>query len=79
MLDRWTMAPWMRRRLARHVRRGTSNRMIACLINPAPGSVSESVAPAAQRAEITVEYDLSNVILFRALAANRAGAGRAAR
>lgn len=79
MLERWTMAPWMRRRVARHVQRGTSDRMIACLINPAPAPLPDSVAPTANSAEITVQYDLSNVILFRALAANRVGGGRDAR
>lgn len=101
MLERWTMAPWMRRRLARHVERGTSDRVIACLISPAPAAfpgqglqdqtLPGRISPARRLSDATptdevlpgevrrvpdlgdpsARYDLSNVILFRALAAPR--------
>lgn len=68
MLERWTMAPWMRRRLARHVERGSSDRVIACLITSAltPTAAEVPVRPALGGP--AADYDLSNVILFRALA-----------
>ncbi len=62
------MAPWMRRRIARHVERGTSERVLACLLGthpaePAPeGPVDiQAIAPG------STQPDSSNVILFRAL------------
>jgi hypothetical protein len=62
------MAPWMRRRIARHVERGTSERVLACLLGthpaePAPEGPADlqAIDPGA------AQPDLSNVILFRAL------------
>ncbi len=65
MQSRWTMAPWMRRRIARYVQRGTSDRVIACLVAPAGAPTPQDTPgiPAWQNGQA----DLSNVILFRAL------------
>ncbi|MCJ2045086.1 hypothetical protein MKK58_11185 [Methylobacterium sp. J-078] len=68
MQGKLMMAPWMRRRIARHVERGTSERVLACLLGtnptePAPNDQPDTRAtgPGADRP------DVSNVILFRAL------------
>lgn len=68
MHAKWMMAPWMRRRIARHVERGTSERVIACLVGPVsiPGSI-ETPTPNILSSP-GPQVDLSNVILFRALA-----------
>jgi hypothetical protein len=65
MRDKWTVAPWMRRRIARHLRRGTSERVIACLIKSAatPPVQTPRDADIVDWQDGTV--DLTNVIPFR--------------
>lgn len=65
MQTRWMMAPWMRRRIARYIERGTSERIIACLVAPS-GSPTLQDGPE-RPAWPGGHVDLSNVILFRAL------------
>jgi hypothetical protein len=71
MQARFTMAPWMRRRIARYLQRGTSERMIACLVGPFP-SGTEPVKDPGPPDWRDAQVDLSNVILFRALSGGEA-------
>ncbi|GJD72217.1 hypothetical protein [Methylobacterium goesingense] len=62
------VAPWMRRRIARHVERGTSERVLACLLGTHPAEpASDGPADFQTIDPGDARPDLSNVILFRAL------------
>lgn len=61
---KWGVAPWMRRRIARHVERGTSERVLSCLVGMPGSLVSRSNATQAPDAAVT-DCDMTNVIPFR--------------